>query len=228
VEQAFARLFALLWEFLLDSTPARRRRKYGDMEYDWENRLDTTAATVSGRTRLLGLLNSPYQPVEPAFFREMMNVLPIEFEKFTFLDIGSGKGRALLLAAERRFRRIIGVELLPELNEIARENAKRFSTARAEPHAIDTICADATEYELPRDPLVVYLFNPLPQAGLRKLASNLERSLSEHPRSCYVIYANPELGYVFEGKARVRKVAGTPQFSVFCFEEPGIDESRKG
>jgi hypothetical protein len=50
-------LTALWWEFLLDSLPSRRRRRYGDVDYDWDHRVDTTSATVNWRDRLLGLLN---------------------------------------------------------------------------------------------------------------------------------------------------------------------------
>ena len=79
-----------LWDFVRDSTPERRRQRYGDMEYDWENRVNTTSGTVGWRARLLGLFYSPYQPTEPTLFREMMASLPIEFDQFTSVDLGSG------------------------------------------------------------------------------------------------------------------------------------------
>jgi predicted RNA methylase len=40
----------------------------------------------------------------------------------TFVDIGSGKGRALIIAAEYAFKRIIGVEYSPSLATICRRN----------------------------------------------------------------------------------------------------------
>ena len=115
-----------VWEFLRDSTPERRRQRYGDVEYDWEYRMDTTSATVGWRDRLLGLLHSPYQPTEPTLFEEMLASLKIDFRNFTFIDLGSGKGRALLLASAYPFRRIVGVELLPALNRIAQENLENY------------------------------------------------------------------------------------------------------
>src|SRR5262245_33236412 len=65
------------WEFLRDSTPARRRQRYGDVDYDWDHRVDTTGATVSWRERFLGTLHSPYQPTEATLFREMLDSLKI-------------------------------------------------------------------------------------------------------------------------------------------------------
>ena len=67
-----------------ESTPERRRQRYGDMEYDWEHRVNTTSGTVGWRARLLGLFHSPYQPTEPALFREMMASLPVLSEQFEF------------------------------------------------------------------------------------------------------------------------------------------------
>ena len=90
-------LVAVLWNFLRESTPARRRQRYGDVDYDWDYRVDTTGATVGWRERLLGMLHSHYQPTEPALFREMLGALNIDFREFTFIDIGSGKGRTLLM-----------------------------------------------------------------------------------------------------------------------------------
>ncbi|HLB92446.1 MAG TPA: hypothetical protein VJK27_08915, partial [Terriglobales bacterium] len=98
-------LFRNLWIFLRDSTPERRRQRYGDMEYDWEHRVNTTSGTLSWRERLLGTFHSPYQPTDPALFQEMMSALPIQFDEFTFIDIGSGKGRTLLMASEYPFQK---------------------------------------------------------------------------------------------------------------------------
>ena len=89
-----------LWGFVRESTPERRRQRYGDMEYDWKHRVNTTSGTVGWRERLLGMFHSPDQPTEPALFQEMMASLPIEFEQVHFRRSGIGKGRTLLMASE--------------------------------------------------------------------------------------------------------------------------------
>ena len=114
------------WEFLLESTPAQRRIRYGDAEYDWDHRVDTTSATVDWRERLLGHFHSPYQATEPEIFQKMMAVPKIDFREFTFIDIGSGKGRVLLMAADYPFRRIFGIELLPALTSGGAEKPERL------------------------------------------------------------------------------------------------------
>src|SRR5438552_6207427 len=164
------------WDFLRDSTPQRRRSRYGDMEYDWEHRVNTTSGTVGWRERLLGMFYSPYQPTEPAIFQDMMSSLPIDFGEFTFVDIGSGKGRTLLMASEYAFRRIVGVEILPELHRIAEENIRAYTSPTQRCSQIESVCADALEFALPEERLLLYLFNPLPVAALQLVLGKLERS----------------------------------------------------
>src|SRR5258707_14965796 len=94
---ATRRLLGVLWEFIRDSTPERLRQRYGDADYDWDHRVNTTSAAVSWRDRLLGVFHSPYQPTEARLFREMLEALReqthADFRDFAFIDLGSGKGR---------------------------------------------------------------------------------------------------------------------------------------
>jgi SAM-dependent methyltransferase len=205
-----------LWTFVRESTPAQRRQRYGDMEYDWEHRVDTTSGTVGWRTRLLGLFHSPYQPTEPSLFREMMASLAIEFEAFTFIDLGSGKGRTLLMASEYPFRRIVGVEVLPELHEVAQENLARYKSESQKCLTLEAVCGDATDFLFPVEPLVLYLFNPLPESGLRRVLANLDRSLSDYPRKTYVLYHNPLLERLLGESRELTKMGGTQQYSIYA------------
>jgi hypothetical protein len=213
------RFIFTLWEFVRESTPARRRQRYGDVEYDWDFRVDTTGATVGWRDRLLGHFHSPYQPTEPALFREMLASLiqaspNIDFPEFTFIDIGSGKGRALLLAADYPFRRILGIELLPALHRVAQENINKYKSDSQQCFAMDCLLGDASEFPFSPEPTVLYLFNPLPESGLTRMISNLEHSLREHPRQVFVLYHNPLLERVLTRNAAFTRIAGTPQYSI--------------
>ncbi len=204
-----------LWNFARDSTPERRRQRYGDMDYDWENRVNTTSGAVSWRSRLLGLFHSPYQPTDPALFHEMMASLPIDFSQFTFIDIGSGKGRTLLMASEYPFRKIVGVEILAELDRIAQENILAYKSPAQRCSEIGAICADARDFELPDEPLVLYLFNPLPEAPLRQLMDRLGKSLVRSPRAVWIVYHNPLLETALGASGYLEKTGGTPQYSVY-------------
>jgi SAM-dependent methyltransferase len=204
-----------LWNFLCDSTPERRRRRYGDMEYDWEHRVDTTSGTVGWRERLLGVFYSPYQPTDAALFQEMLASLPIDFSEFTFVDLGSGKGRTLLMASDYPFRRIVGVEILPVLHLAAEQNIRDYKRPTQRCLRIEALCADACVYKLPEEPLVLYLFNPLPERALFEVLHGLERSLAQSPRPVWVVYHNPLLEAALGTSDFLEKAVGTPQYSVY-------------
>jgi SAM-dependent methyltransferase len=215
---AALRLVRKLWSFVRESTPERRRQRYGDMEYDWEHRVNSTSGTVSWRARLLGLFHSPYQPTEPALFQEMMASLPIEFDQFTFVDLGSGRGRTLLMASEYPFRKIVGVELLPELHLIAQENLASYKSESQKCFALEALCGDATDFPFPAEPVVLYLFNPLPEAGLRQVLRNLERNTNTGSRTVYVVYHNPQLDSVLiESEAWTKLDGSTHQYCIYVF-----------
>jgi SAM-dependent methyltransferase len=185
------------------------------MEYDWENRVNTSSGTVGWRARLLGLFHSPYQPTEPALFREMMARLPIEFDRFTFVDIGSGKGRTLLMASEYPFWKIVGVELIAELHDAAEENIREYRSPTQRCMHIESLLADAREFELPEEPLVLYLFNPLPERALSEVLGRLEKSLVRAPRPVWIVYHNPAMDSLLAASRALVRTGGTEQYSVF-------------
>jgi SAM-dependent methyltransferase len=210
------RLIGLLWEFVRDSTPGRRRQRYGDVQYDWDYRVNTTSATVSWRNRLLGMFHSPYQPTEPSFFHDMLNALKIDFREFTFIDLGSGKGRVLLMASDYPFRRIVGIELFPDLQRVGQENLSQYKSDSQRCFAVESILGDARTFAFPPEPTVLYLFNPLPEEGLVQVMANLDRSLREAPRPLYVLYHNPLLDHVLAQCSGLGKHSGTLQFCIYA------------
>jgi len=222
--RATRRLIGVLWEFVRDSTPDRLRARFGDADYDWDFRVNTTSGAVRWRDRLLGMFHSEYQPTQPAAFHEMIDALgqmpgadqsPLNFRDYTFIDLGSGKGRTLLMASDYPFRRIIGVELLPALHEIAQDNLRQYKNESQKCFAIEAVCRDAAAFAFPEDPLVLYLFNPFPESGMRQVIANLKQSLRAHPRPVYILYHNPLLEYVLTESPGLKRIGGTHQYSLF-------------
>jgi SAM-dependent methyltransferase len=209
-------------ELLRDLTPARRKSRYGDVDYDFEYGVDTTWANVSLRTRFRELLSGgQYQPSEPALFHEILHSMPVAVDGFTFVDLGSGKGRTLLMASEYPFRRIIGMELLAELNDIAQQNIARYRSERQRCYAIESHSGDARCFEFPREAIVLYLFNPFPEYVLREVLANLRDSVGALPRKVYVIYHNLAHENVFTDQPWLRCVQRTHQFAIF---EAGVGD----
>jgi len=145
----------------------------------------------------------------------MMASLPIAFDTFTFIDLGSGKGRTLLMASEYPFRKIVGVEILPELDRAAQENIQAYKSPTQQCSEIQAVCVDARDFELPDEPLVLYLFNPLPEAPLRQLIERLEKSLAHSPRAVWIVYHNPLLEPALAVSPFLEKAGSTPYYSLY-------------
>lgn len=137
------------------------------------------------------LWSTAYYGISPNLLTHLIDILNIDHQRFTFLDLGSGKGRALLLASRFHFRRILGIELSPQLNATATANIARFSAPWQQCRSIETHTGDATTIDYPAGPLVLYLYNPFLPPVLKRCLRNLTRSLTHEPREIYLIYINP-------------------------------------
>lgn len=116
---------------------------------------------------------------------ELLRKLPIT-RKDAILDLGCGKGAALIAFHQLPFGRITGVELSPELAEICRKNLRRLRQSSTE-----VVCADAREFRDLDGFTYVYLFNPFGAAILEAVLENLAESLRRAPRDFTLLYYNP-------------------------------------
>jgi SAM-dependent methyltransferase len=207
-----------MWEFLREATPGRRKQRYGDIDFDWHYRVDTTSANVSRRADLLTVLSGHrYQPSDPAVFHESIRSLAVDYGQFQFIDLGSGKGRTLLMAADYPFQRIVGVEAVPALHRVAVENIRRYKGPTQRCFDLESLCGDARDFQFPLAPLVLFLFNPLPEAGLRLVMANLQASLQEHPRRVYAVYHNPLLEHVLAEDGGLGRLRGDLRYALYAF-----------
>jgi hypothetical protein len=222
---------AALVRRLARQQPERRRKTRADQAFDEERGVETARWV---RVPELGASGANlehavrYAPSNVEEFTTLMDRLRIDHRDFTFVDYGSGKGRVLLLAAEYPFKRIIGVEFAESLVRIARRNV---ATLGAQGDRIEMLLMDATEFEPPREPLVLYFFHPFRPPVLRKVLERIQASLDRHPRAAYAVVTGPldfvsafdesgfqrvavdELGWmmrgVFAGRAASRVLAET-------------------
>ena len=136
-----------------------------------------------------------YHPTHPKLIRETLFSLPINHSRYTFLDYGSGKGRVLLIAAELPFKRIVGIEFAKELHEIALWNIERFRGRRL-CRCIESVHADALAFDVPTDPLAIFMFNPFRPPVLKVLMEKISQSLLASPRDAWLIYVSPYQGHL--------------------------------
>lgn len=147
--------------------------------------------------------STAYYAVAPSIFKSILvrwrrcrPVAPID--EYTFVDLGAGMGRGVLLAAEYPFRAVVGVELHPTLARIARRN---LAVWRAEGRArapMRISCCDAAEFELPDGPCVAFLFNPFAAPVLRRVLTRWTPRLAGREGQFDLLYVNNEQESVLE------------------------------
>ncbi len=215
---------------LLELLPSRRKARFGDLDYDWEHSVDTTRSNVGAGTQFLtGLVARPYFATEPWLFRQIMEALALSIQQsavsqglaqgalrdFTFIDLGCGKGRVLLMASDYPFKRIIGVEFMPDLARAAQKNIAGYSNDRQQCRQIEAVCMDARDFQFPSGPLVVYLFNPFSESTFVAGAGEFDRSIEQAPRPVYIAYRFTEFEGLLAQAVWLEKVAGEEQWAVY-------------
>ncbi|HEX3680568.1 MAG TPA: class I SAM-dependent methyltransferase [Galbitalea sp.] len=192
--------------------PAAPRRKTQAINHPFDtlHQVDT-GGYISGAempsVSLSSLYATAYLGIAPSTFMQALSILDFDLGRFSFVDLGCGKGRALMLAAEFPFQQLLGVEIVPELCQIARENIAKNPVWR---DRITVLNADAAEVQLPDGPLLIFLFDPFLSAVLRRVLANLERQLRANPREVYLLYANnPGFQHVMQRFPFLREVWDT-------------------
>jgi len=143
-----------------------------------------------------------YQPTGEDELKEALNFLHEDLRRFIFIDLGCGKGRALLVAYNLGFKQVIGVEFARELADIARTNLAKLRISNAR-----VMHADAGGFKFPDSDMVVYLYNPFSNQVMGSVIANLSRCRS---RRRYVIYNNPVCAKALDSSGFLRRLGPLP------------------
>jgi SAM-dependent methyltransferase len=146
-----------------------------------------------------------YIGVQPSIIRRTLKMLP-QHNKTTFLDLGCGKGRALVVASEFPFRSVIGVEISPELARSAKKNAQAVSRNHPDRTPITVVKANALDYSLPEGNLIIFLYNPFGEYLIKSLLAQIESAASKGDNNIWVIYINPVWGHIFDGSPTLSRI----------------------
>ena len=158
--------------------------------FDLAHGTDTGGHIPGERLTPANLHNTAYYAIAPSALKAALAMLPEAASGFEFIDLGCGKGRALLVAAEFDFPRILGVELSPALCRTAESNCQRYPR-------IAIRHQDAATLTFPATPLVVFLYHPFLAPVLRRVLANLEHHHRANPHPTYLLYANNTYPKVF-------------------------------
>ena len=107
-----------------------------------------------------------------------------------FVDLGSGKGKVLLIAGRLPFGRVVGVEINPELSCSATRNIQR-SRNRLRAKEVRSVTANVLEWVIPDDSSVIFMFNPFIGQTFRTLMRRIFDSYDRKPRILYIVYLYP-------------------------------------
>ena len=178
--------------------------------FDAEHGTDTSgliaAEELKDSRRRRNIHNTGFYATAPSLFRQAAEKLPIDHRRFTFIDLGAGKGRVMLLASQLPFKQVLGVELVPELQEIATRNVALFQAPARRCQDVQCILSDVRNFVFPPVPLVIFLWHPFVGPVFEKVMENLKESLSRDPREVYVVYLKPAFESLVAGIPSMKKL----------------------
>jgi len=187
--------------------------------FDFVHRVRTTGYASVKSLTLVGKTDygGDYLPVRPSVARMALDDLPIaDYSEYTFVDLGSGKGRMMLVASEYPFRRIQGVEFAVELYKQGLENIARYRPGKSRSgRPLESLNLDAIDYEFPHENLIVYIFNPFGPDVLQKVLSNLDASIEQYPRDVFLMAVYPTFTSQVEAMPRFQILKRTKRYHIY-------------
>jgi hypothetical protein len=130
-------------------------------------------------------------------FSRLIQALAVRTKEYHFVDVGSGKGRIVILAAMHDFRAVTGIELSPTIHDVALQNLaaiRNFGVMKCEPELLNM---DALDYEFPPSPLLLYLYNPFRDRTMERFVDRIAETYHRSPRHILIAYYRPDRAHVF-------------------------------
>ncbi len=165
-----------------------------DMQFDRKWGVETSGTLVPTKSETVGwgwLFGIRYQGCNADLLNDILGNISIKHDDFTFIDFGSGKGRAILVASRFPFKKIIGVEYSKKLIQIARHNVTSFPNGEKRCREIKIFHANAATFPIPQGPLFIFLYNPFGRQVMRTLVKNVSVSFQQNPRRIILVYFHP-------------------------------------
>ncbi len=133
-----------------------------------------------------------YEGAAIPLVHRILRQLSIDMQQFTFIDLGSGKGRVLLVAAQYSFKSVIGVEFSKTLHEIAQSNIAKFVEQQLTKTRPTSVNMDAGEFDFSQfTNKVVFCNNPFSAGLMLRVLDNLQLSVAKTGDKAILIYLSP-------------------------------------
>jgi SAM-dependent methyltransferase len=139
-----------------------------------------------------------YEATRPRPLRRVLRELTFADDS-VFVDLGCGKGRALIVAAEEGFTQVVGIDFYAEVCDIASQNIEIIRRSGRSFEA-EITCADILDFEFAAEYDVFFLFNPFDDTLLEQVIDRIELSVAEFPRQVWLIYLYPDWRKVIDDR----------------------------
>ena len=198
---------------------------------------DKTYEVETGDWVRPGLLDVPdevmphitgYEPAPLEGLNRALGALDIDPEAFLFIDVGAGKGRSMIVAAEAGFNHVTGVEISQHLTKVARENIASFTRRSRRKITWDVVTCDARDYQFPHRNMAVFMYNPFNAGILQAVMDNLERSLEHHRHTVLIVYYNPACRNVIDHSPAFTLTTEGEKYLIYQRRLPGELATRVG
>ncbi|MBS0151278.1 MAG: class I SAM-dependent methyltransferase [Nitrospira sp.] len=166
-------------------------KKYGVVTSGVTESSDAGIADETARSLAVG-----YVPTREVVIRHILQntTRNLDLQEYSFIDLGCGKGRTLIVAAQQPFEEVIGVELSPLHCKVAETNIDRYLSNTQNPvlcRNVRVSCVNAADFVFPDTNLLIYMYRPFLGPIFKHVAENLRRFQSVTGHRVLIAYSCP-------------------------------------
>ena len=159
-----------------------------------------------GQNFLAKMLSRPYQQSRYLLFHKTISSIAIDSSSFSFIDMGSGKGKALIMACRYDFPAVIGVEFSRELCDIASKNILATSD-KSVTQQVSVECLNIVDFNFPRGDMLIYCFNPFDESVMNHVVEKLFKQKMFRPKDQILfVYVNPVYDFLFKNHPNIKLI----------------------
>ena len=189
-----------------------------DLIFDYKYHIDTINTKMLDELDIESSNKSNghyYEGTNYYVFKQVFSEIAIDPSQSFLVDFGSGKGKAMCLAAELGFKKVTGVEFSLELVEICRKNLEIFQKKSNAKTNFEVIHVDAAEYNIPLDANVLFFYNPFNEVVIAKVIANIMKSYELNPRPIWILHLYPQGNMAFAKDSRIQLEHEEKDWSIY-------------
>ena len=166
-------------------------KKYGVMTSGFTESFEAGITDETARSLAVG-----YVPTREVVIRHILKntTKGLDLKEYSFIDLGCGKGRTLIVASQLPFKEVIGVELSPLHCKVAMANVEGYLSNGRHPVLCRNVrvdCVNAADFEFPDTNLLVYMYRPFIGPIFKSVADRVRHFQAVSGRRVLIAYSCP-------------------------------------